>query len=618
MINMKPPTNLLVLLTAILPPETLSKAIVSSTGGGGIATGFTRDSDTGDLLVVGTTYTDDSFWGMEDVVSKNTAVTSCFVANGNVKDEEFKKKTFALPEMCYGGAVVLPSKGYLGSVAVVLGTSNNNSNIVTMYDYDHLEEQFSLPKTQFPIAITHDENDKVIMAHYEYESKAIFMEDELSGPKVRMEELLKYWDRVTVPGQMKSSQIRLKKMSARTGRVYFDNLIKTHDGQSTVSDMIRIKHDGRFVIAGSTNGSGNPFGAYPETKSDWDGYIAIFDSTTGELIFGGQNHRFASMDGEDDFVHGVCSHREDLYIVGSTRGTMEGNKKGGAFVAKMDLSTRIIEWKRQLSHNGNDSEEIIYDGVTCTSHHHHGVVIGGNALKTLPRTDKVKRDVFISRYDEDGNEMYLRHLDSSRGTRRDTDDFLVGLDLTKDGTDLTALLNSRDSENGQNNIVLVDIEIHNGSNDLSEFEEIAIIIPPHGSIKSADVSASVDVLGWIMLIAGLGMTVFSLVVYQRRKRERRRRMRMKADRDYDSNLKKWMDDDEIFDYNKSGLMEPKSGAAGLVKANKVNIRGNHISFNHDVGGGDDNDDFTMAYKQRVFQKNYSAQVEDYKPSRQIL
>lgn len=551
----------ILLLTSLFSTPTMSR-FIESTGSGGVGTALTRDKLTGDLVVVGTTYKDE-FWGLDSVKNQASGATSCFVAHGDLVDGNFIRKAFNTPEMCYGDVLII-DQGNLESTAVLTGTSQDKSDLVTLYGYHNAEHAYPLANEYFPVAMSHDESDKVIMGFHEYDGQP-FSAGISNVQSENLKGLLDYWDRLTVPDQMSSHKLRLTKISTNTGRVHFDKHIHTNDGFSTIADMVRLKHQNRFVIVGSTNGSGEPFGAYPKSKDDWDGYVAIFDSTTGDLIFGGGNHRISSEDGQDDFVHSVCAHKHDIYLVGTTKGVMaHGSKRGGAFLVKMDTMQRKVVWKRQFG----DAAHFEYDQITCEAHH-RGVFVGGNELRHS--NGDATSDVFVRRFDSDGAEMWSRTLDSRMVTKKTAGDFLADLNVNYDGTELSALLNVRNLEKGENEIMLIDIDINNGDSDLSR-EDI---------INDDDFDSA---LFWSLTIFSLVVVSGFIICWRRRYVHRRVTRDHMADEDYENNLKKWMDDDEIFDYDQEGLF--KSHLPDKKLKLKPSIRGNHLRFGTLTTGAD--------------------------------
>lgn len=552
-------------ILALLPSHVVARAVLS-TGGGGVATSLSRDKSTGELMMVGTTYAE--FWGIERGRLDKVGNRRCFIANGYMSSQtfEFERRNFHNPEMCYGDALTIPSEDDDDdedgkSLAVVTGVSAlGEPKLVTFYDYDQPENEFYLEPNHFPVAMIHAKSDKVILALHEGDTMTFQDEqdnqDSLKG-------LLEYWEHFTVPTKTTSSQLRLQMISTATGRVQFDTQISTIGGNATIAGMQKVPGHERFVIAGSTNGSGAPFGDHPTGKNDWDGYVAIYDSTMGELVFQGNDHRIRSIDGKDDFVHGICTYKHDLYIVGTTNGKMNYGFKhsGGAFLVKMNLESGQIEWRRQIS-----EPHKTHEGLSCAASRHHGVVIGGNAKKIKEDTSQ---EVFVSRFDSDGTQLWMKYLDTNRLTSKDSDDMLAGLDLTREG-ELHALLNTRVLEKGVNGIFLVDIDIDSGNNRLSRYEWMAPETEQREELK-IPLHFQLFITGSILLLLALA---FKCRYWLSRFNSRREKIildHLAKDPDYMDGQGYSDEANEIWDYDKNGFVEQETGM-------RVNLRDNHLAF----------------------------------------
>jgi hypothetical protein len=125
-------------------------------------------------------------------------------------------------------------------------------------------------------------------------------------------------------------------------------------------------------------------------------------------------------------------------------------------------------------------------------------------------------------------------------------------------------LNSRVLEQGKNGIMLVDIDIQSGDSDLSRDEVIAI---------EDDFDS---VLFWSLTIFAFIIVSGFIVCWRRRYMRQKISREHMVDADYTNNLKKWMDDDEIFDYDQEGTFKSKLADKNLKL--KANIRGNHLRF----------------------------------------
>ncbi|KAL3928097.1 MAG: hypothetical protein SGBAC_012793 [Bacillariaceae sp.] len=560
---MKTSTQSKLLILPLLASTAVSK-VIHSGGSGGVATGMTRDPSTGDLVVVGTIY-EETFWDMD---AANGKPTSCFMVTGNFTKAHFERHAVHTPELCFGDVVVV-DQGDLQSQAVVTGTSAGMSDMVTLYDYEHLEHTYALSQEYYPVAMSHNEGDKVIVGFHQY--KGLPFEGDAGNDKgLNLNDLVKFWDRLKSPNHMTSTVSRFTKMSTNTGRVHFDKHLKTHFGVTTVAKIVHLKHQNRFMVAGSTTGSGEHIGAYPRDKIDWDGYVAIFDATTGEIVFGGADNRIQSEEGADDFVHSICTHKQYAFIVGVTEGTVaeDAEQQGGAFVIKMDTKTREIKWKKQISG--------AYDDLKCEAHY-RGVFVGGMQMVREAETGKLVSDVFVSRFDYTGDQMWAQKLDSEVITHERGDDVLVDLDVSHDGKELIALMNTRVLHRGENKVMLVDIDIHNGESDLSR--EIVLAVQENDedtNDEDSDTNANLGLYWVLSCVCGAGVLLFLIGKRRQYLRERDARNRAMGEDDYANNLKKWMDDDEIFDYDQDGLF--KSELPDKKLKLKPSVRGNRLGF----------------------------------------
>ncbi|CAJ1970161.1 unnamed protein product [Cylindrotheca closterium] len=550
------------LLWPLLASTTAVGKVIHSGGSGGVATGVTRDPKTGDLVVVGTIY-EESFWDMD---AANGKPTSCFMVTGNFTKAHFERQAVHTPELCFGDVVVV-DQGDLQSQSVVTGTSAGMSDLVTLYDYEHLEHTYALSKEYYPVTMSHNEGDKVIVGFHQY--KGLPFEGDVGNEQgLNLNDLIKFWDRLKTPNHMTSTVSRLTKMSTNTGRVHFDKHLKTHFGVTTIAKIVHLKHQNRFMVAGSTTGSGEHIGAYPRDKIDWDGYVAIFDETTGEIVFGGADNRIQSEEEADDFVHSICTHKEYVFIVGVTEGTIadDAEQQGGAFVIKMDTKTLEVKWKKQIQGS--------YDNLRCEAHY-RGVFVGGMQMVKEAETGKIVSDVFVSRFDYTGDQMWAQKLDSELVTHERGDDVLVDLDVSHDGKELIALMNTRVLHRGENKVMLVDIDIHTGESDLSR--DIILTAQQVDIISDDSNTGHLQVFWWLSAVCGAGLLFLLNGKRRQYMREKHARDKALAECDYENNLKKWMDDDEIFDYDQDGLYRSELADKKHLKL-KPNVRGDLRGF----------------------------------------
>lgn len=120
-----------------------------------------------------------------------------------------------------------------------------------------------------------------------------------------------------------------------------------------------FKSKSQLVIAGSTRGTGEAYGL--ADGDDEDGFVAVLNPTTGELIANGQttDQRIGTV--EDDIIAGICDDNNDsnaFYIVGATAGQLDGTTptpeqesipSGSlqAYVMKVQLTTLEPIWTVQ-------------------------------------------------------------------------------------------------------------------------------------------------------------------------------------------------------------------------------------------------------------------------------
>jgi hypothetical protein len=177
-------------------------------------------------------------------------------------------------------------------------------------------------------------------------------------------------------------------------------------------------------------------------------------------------------------VNAICVAGAYLYIVGTTEGQIEGGSTGiigGAFVLKMEIATRQMEWSRQIS--GKNVE-----GLGCAVSQ-HVVYVGGNTNEVLEQGQaqtggqqqqhlaySQTKDIFVSALSktDGGQTLWTKQLDSTNyfGNETREDDF-VSMYINSDG-DVGVYFNSmikNDDEDVQNDVVLVSLDKSTGKNE---------------------------------------------------------------------------------------------------------------------------------------------------------
>jgi len=131
--------------------------------------------------------------------------------------------------------------------------------------------------------------------------------------------------------------------------------------------------------------------------------------------------RFGVLDAQDDEAHGVASGPGGVYVMGFTTGAFPGQTSAGnkdVVVAKYSPGGDPL-WLRQF---GTSAEDIAEAVTTDAS----GVYVAGTTRGTLAGGGGGSADVFVRKYDPNGNELWTRQF----GTSLDDE----GLGIASDGT----------------------------------------------------------------------------------------------------------------------------------------------------------------------------------------
>jgi hypothetical protein len=135
----------------------------------------------------------------------------------------------------------------------------------------------------------------------------------------------------------------------------------------------------------------------------------------GVLIAGGRSS------GEDADLAVVEDVQGDRYVTGFTSGSLNGGWYAGgvdAYVVKYDASGAVL-WSRQFGTDGNDV------GYTVAMDLNGGVLVAGYTSGDLSGQGNAgKNDVFIIRFDGDGNHVWTRQA----GTAGDEAAYAVTVD----------------------------------------------------------------------------------------------------------------------------------------------------------------------------------------------
>jgi hypothetical protein len=525
---------------------TVGAFLVQSQGSGGWGTGLARDPQSNKLIVVGTTFAD-SFWdvtvkGKDSTTTADTDTdTDCFVAIGDAPTGEFTRQVLQAPELCVGGTVVLKHQGY--GVAVVVGPSSSSSsseegtqNVLQTLDYfanvvtPGFSQPYTLPAQTIPVATAPGETSFLFIGLHDTRGH-VYTHGSTNtySSGNALQALLTFWKSMSEPEAIAatSSSPQVLKINAITGSTAFQVELTASTGSATISEMLQLSNTAvtgnaahLLIVAGSTNGSGNAFGTAAAATTtdaldaDWDGYVTFLDPMTGDLALdssGVAHVRIASQAGKDDHVTSLCvsetgtGNNEHLFIVGTTQGIVQGIHAEGAFVMKMDLETREIIWKVQMS--GDQVE-----GLACTVSE-STVFLGGATHVDLDSNANTKipsqtPDAFIAAVDvATGQVQWIQQLDTSLEEGDSRTELIVDMDLNPLGN-VVVLLNSMNLEKGLNDIFLLDLNKDTGANDLGLLKSDHVI-PTLGDEGEEDEERAITIVA-IVLPVVLAFLVFGI------------------------------------------------------------------------------------------------------------
>ena len=172
--------------------------------------------------------------------------------------------------------------------------------------------------------------------------------------------------------------------------------------EGSVLRDIEIDGAGNFYMVGGIDCSGS-------TDAECDEIVGKYDSEGNELwthqLVGHTSSVFTAVAVDDSGV---------VYVVGGTPGTLPGQTNfggGDAFVRKLDGDGDEL-WTRQFGSTSSDwasSVAISSSASIYVAGRTNGVLPGANILEAE------KEDVFVRKYDADGNELWTRQISYSSG-----------------------------------------------------------------------------------------------------------------------------------------------------------------------------------------------------------
>ena len=159
-----------------------------------------------------------------------------------------------------------------------------------------------------------------------------------------------------------------------------------------------------YVAGGATNGAFSG----QTSAGQRDAFVTRFD-LDGNVIW---SRQFGTA--EEDEAQGVAADATGVYVVGSTRGALQGTNTGGsdAFVRKYDPNGNVL-WTRQFGGSGGAD-----DSATSASMDGAVLYVAGFVVGLLPGQSGAggnNLDAFLRRYDATGNETWTRQFGTTDG-----------------------------------------------------------------------------------------------------------------------------------------------------------------------------------------------------------
>ncbi|UCH89129.1 MAG: FG-GAP repeat protein [Thermoplasmata archaeon] len=189
---------------------------------------------------------------------------------------------------------------------------------------------------------------------------------------------------------------------------YFDAFIRKYDidGNEIWTRQIGTSDtDKAFGVAADSSGVyvvGTTMGSFPlcSNAGGSDIFICKYDHNGNEIGV----QQFGST--AYDYASGICVDSSGLYIAGYVDGTLPGQTGVGGtdgFVCKFDLNG-IEKWTKQFGTPGYDR----VDGISIDS---SGIYMAGATTGAFPGfLDAIGTDIFICKFDHDGNEDWIRQF----------------------------------------------------------------------------------------------------------------------------------------------------------------------------------------------------------------
>jgi hypothetical protein len=197
-------------------------------------------------------------------------------------------------------------------------------------------------------------------------------------------------------------------LPGQAGSGDFDAYVRRYDADGNemwTRQFGTSSHDqvyGILVDASGVYAAGWTWGAFPgqARSGGYDAFVRKYDVDGNEVWtrqFGTASHEYA---------YRICANATGIYLVGWTYGTFPGQTGSGGpdvFVRKYDVDGNAV-WTRQF---GTADMDFAY-GICADA---SGVYLAGVTYGSFPgQIYEGDRDVFVSKYDNDGNALWTRQF----------------------------------------------------------------------------------------------------------------------------------------------------------------------------------------------------------------
>jgi hypothetical protein len=390
--------------------------------------------------------------------------TQCIMSIGDIRG--FDRNVHESPQFCVSVAN-FPRFSEI-SYGIVAGVAGKQATLYRMeflgeYDEAPLLDPLNLPVETFPVDLATDADGGVYVGLHDTGGALV-----KAGGKP-LEHVLQYIDAMTKPDLAPVVNPLAMKVNMTSGQVVWQTEFTTTEGRSIIGATIHIPSRNLLVVVGSSDGKGTAVGG-DDNGDDWDGYVTKVDAENGNIDDLANNYpsslRIDSQPGLDDFVYGICASEDEIFIVGSTRGVLEGDSgfdSGGAFVMKVALDTLDILWKKQIRGTGDNAHLVAATkcGVRAETLYVAGEVPAGVLMEQDDARTKASdnQDVLAIAMDASNLEIiWVRQIDSRR------EDYLCNIMIAANG-DLLVMGNGADFEKETNDVYFMSVTLLGGLHD---------------------------------------------------------------------------------------------------------------------------------------------------------